>query len=1317
MSSKNLKLKLTIDADGNITGVLPKVNDQLGEVGKGAQNAGEKTDGMTNSLKKLRNEAIAAFSTYKLIQYTKASIDQADAYKAMQGQIVLVTESQQDQLKVQNQLHAISSETRGDLSSMAKLYSAMSPTLKNMGKDMQSSLNIIETYNKALALTSPNAQNSASATLQFAQALGSGVMRGDEFNSMMENGRGVMQALADGLGLPLGALRALAEQGQLTADVVIAALESQADSVDQKFTKIPLTVSSATQVANNNIMVSIGHFDEMTDTTAHLASGIIFASEHIEEMAIVVGVGLTAAIATKAVPTLYSMVVATNAATFSGKRFIVTARAMAAAAMLFAKTPLGAAATAGATAIAYFALKSDDAVESAEELINRLELMKDGFEHLSTAQTRQALAEVEADMDKMRAKVFSNQDKSLMDVLFGDPDEARKEHETLWKAWTKLIEAKKQLKTKLDNPTALTPISILGIDAKKGDAELDYLLSIADAAKVALDKEYELKQQMALRNNQAKVWMAQEAQWRKDKFDLGFDDESLKQDDLLAQTLEMANATDLYGDAWTRTGNKALDAMGSMLNVMDKVGATDKKYADQMIVMRKAGLTQTEEFIALEKARAKNSIRGSMSMLDASVAMYEEGSAAQEAAHKASLVFHTVEMAMELQKLAQSISVSNAIITQKTAEATVGGTAAVINQGTGDPYTAIPRMLAMGAMVAGLLSQIGATFGGASGSSSASYAYVPDNGSGVLGGGDSNAWQNFNDRLMDVNAEQYNELRAINQNTKFLNQAMVSASSALYSTGTISGLSVDLSSFQKSDAVKLVESISDTVANIPVLGVFGDLFGGLVSNIAGAIFGGGTKRTSVGYGLKVGGALGDVGVGGYQTIKKKTDGGWFGKTKTSYYDINRAVDPQVGEAINSTFNYLGDTLVNFGDLLERDVSEFVGDLRVTTGKINLTGKSSAQVQEALTNAINVQSDKWAYELFGEVINQYQKIEESAFDTLSRLVIDKTVVEDVLKTTGQTVVGDALALSQSLISVAGSLESLTDSATTYYDAFYSDAEKQARLTEQLTGALAGVNLALPNARDGYRSLVESMDLSTDAGQQAYVTLLSLSDSADQYYTTLERQEDELNQIRLDGIQAQIDALDSLMNTIDQVYGSLVDSVVTTNPADYMQAQSVLSDALLTAKSGQMVSEEEIKASLNIVANNSVDNYSSLSAFEYDQLVTANILSQLNEALNANKIDINGSHYSGLSSVPYDGYIAETHKDEIIMDAQLSNGLKRYGIPVHQSGGNAIVLAEIKELLIKLNQTLIQNGITADAIATHTYNSVTKLGLIERFGISV
>jgi hypothetical protein len=131
------------------------------------------------------------------------------------------------------------------------------------------------------------------------------------------------------------------------------------------------------------------------------------------------------------------------------------------------------------------------------------------------------------------------------------------------------------------------------------------------------------------------------------------------------------------------------------------------------------------------------------------------------------------------------------------------------------------------------------------------------------------------------------------------------------------------------------------------------------------------------------------------------------------------------------------------------------------------------------------------------------------ETATRLITDKESILHILEYTNQAFEGttsELISFSESLITVAGSLETLTDAFETYYDAFFSDAEKQADLKSSLSGALGQFGYALPGEREDYRSLVESQNLASEAGQTAYAALMLLADSADAYYSYIEDAKD-------------------------------------------------------------------------------------------------------------------------------------------------------------------------------------------------------------------
>jgi len=127
------------------------------------------------------------------------------------------------------------------------------------------------------------------------------------------------------------------------------------------------------------------------------------------------------------------------------------------------------------------------------------------------------------------------------------------------------------------------------------------------------------------------------------------------------------------------------------------------------------------------------------------------------------------------------------------------------------------------------------------------------------------------------------------------------------------------------------------------------------------------------------------------------------------------------------------------------------------------------------------------------------------------MVDKEIVLEVLSQTGQSYIAatdKTIAFSEALIKLAGDLDTLVDISANYYDKFFTDEEKHLRLQEQMTTILGSLNIALPASRQAYRDIVESLDLTTTSGQEAYITLLKLAKNADIYYSTLEDMADDL-----------------------------------------------------------------------------------------------------------------------------------------------------------------------------------------------------------------
>jgi tape measure domain-containing protein len=182
---------------------------------------------------------------YALYRSIKGVSDITDAYSQMNARLALVTESQAEFNEVQQRLEQIAVASESPLESLITLYTRISRPLKEAGKDQREILAITEAVALSFRVSGASATEAEAGVIQFSQALGAGALRGDEFNSVAEQAPRLMQALADGIGVPVSALRDMAKEGKLTADVISRALMPQLEVLRAESESLPGTVGGA----------------------------------------------------------------------------------------------------------------------------------------------------------------------------------------------------------------------------------------------------------------------------------------------------------------------------------------------------------------------------------------------------------------------------------------------------------------------------------------------------------------------------------------------------------------------------------------------------------------------------------------------------------------------------------------------------------------------------------------------------------------------------------------------------------------------------------------------------------------------------------------------------------------------------------------------------------------------------------------------------------------------------------------------------------------------------------------------------------------
>jgi tape measure domain-containing protein len=269
---------------------------------RGMDRAGREARSTADEIRNLRDGLVGLFAADQAVELARHLKDTADQWTEINAKLKLVTDSQEDFNHVQEALFQISQESRTALAGNVALYARSADAIKRLGGNTADALDFTEALAKALKLSGASASEATSVQMQLSQGLASGVLRGEEFNAVMENGLRVSQALAAGLGVPVGALRALAEQGELTAERVIGALLSQKETLDKEYATIPVTVGGALQQLENQWLRLLGTQDQAAGSSKQVAEAIQLFAENLDSvLATAVTVGNAATIAARTV--------------------------------------------------------------------------------------------------------------------------------------------------------------------------------------------------------------------------------------------------------------------------------------------------------------------------------------------------------------------------------------------------------------------------------------------------------------------------------------------------------------------------------------------------------------------------------------------------------------------------------------------------------------------------------------------------------------------------------------------------------------------------------------------------------------------------------------------------------------------------------------------------------------------------------------------------------------------------------------------------------------------------------------------------------
>lgn len=199
----------------------------------------------------------------------------ADGWTIVGNRLRLVAANENDVSRLRLAVFGLAQDTRSALGSTAELFSGISRAAATLKVSEGSILAVTRTINQGFRVSGGSQASADAAVMQLMQGLSSGVLRGEEFNSVMEQAPRLAQALADALGKTRGELRALAEQGQLTAETVVKALLSQAEAIDAEYQRMQATIGEGWTVLLNGAERWVGQAATATGAAALLANTLV----------------------------------------------------------------------------------------------------------------------------------------------------------------------------------------------------------------------------------------------------------------------------------------------------------------------------------------------------------------------------------------------------------------------------------------------------------------------------------------------------------------------------------------------------------------------------------------------------------------------------------------------------------------------------------------------------------------------------------------------------------------------------------------------------------------------------------------------------------------------------------------------------------------------------------------------------------------------------------------------------------------------------------------------------------------------------------
>ncbi|MEG5593982.1 tape measure protein [Enterobacter hormaechei] len=271
-------IEYVIKAD---TAELLRADKQVRDVTDGMESGFNRADKAASSLTSSFGSLSRVATSLMAILSAQQVAEYADAWTTLNNKLANALRPSEQLVDVTERVFNITQQTRGSLDATASLYARLERATREYGTSADDLAKLTTIINQGFVVSGATAQEAENAIIQLSQGLASGALRGEEFNSVNEQGNRLIVALADSMGVGIGQMRQMAAAGKLTTDVVVNGLLSQGTAIGNEFANTTTTISQALQVAGNNITKFFGENSTVKTGTAIFNDAVIGVSENI----------------------------------------------------------------------------------------------------------------------------------------------------------------------------------------------------------------------------------------------------------------------------------------------------------------------------------------------------------------------------------------------------------------------------------------------------------------------------------------------------------------------------------------------------------------------------------------------------------------------------------------------------------------------------------------------------------------------------------------------------------------------------------------------------------------------------------------------------------------------------------------------------------------------------------------------------------------------------------------------------------------------------------------------------------------------------